>query len=48
MLDKDSSFSKYMKDALFMITTPAMLEKIVTNVDALTMIDQDTKGDLYE
>lgn len=47
--DRNSTFSRYMKDALFQIPTPGMLEKIVTAIDALNLgkgIDQ--KGDLYE
>lgn len=46
--DKESAFSKYMEDAIFMIPTPQMLEKIVTNVDTLPMKGRDAKGDLYE
>ncbi len=46
--DKDSAFSKYMDDAIFMIPTPQMLEKIVTNIDTMPMKDRDAKGDLYE
>jgi type I restriction enzyme M protein len=46
--DKNSAFSKYMEDAIFMIPTPQMLEKIVTNIDKLPLKDSDTKGDLYE
>lgn len=46
--DKESAFSKYMDDAIFMIPTPQMLEKIVTNIDTLQMKDRDAKGDLYE
>jgi type I restriction enzyme M protein len=46
--DKDSAFSKYMDDAIFMIPTPQMLEKIVTNIDVLPMQGRDAKGDLYE
>lgn len=47
--NKTSSFSKYMADALFQIPTPAMLEKIVTAVDALPLKKgTDQKGDLYE
>jgi type I restriction enzyme M protein len=46
--DKNSAFSKYMEDALFMIPTPGMLEKIVTKIDALDMTGKDSKGDLYE
>lgn len=45
--DKESAFSKYMNDAIFMIPTPQMLEKIVTNIEELTMKGRDAKGDLY-
>lgn len=46
--DKNSAFTRYMDDAIFMIPTPQMLEKIVTNIDQLPLSDGDTKGDLYE
>lgn len=46
--DKESAFSKYMSDAIFMIPTAQMLEKIVTNIDTLPMKGRDAKGDLYE
>ncbi len=46
--DKTSAFSKYMDDAIFMIPTPGMLEKIVSAIDSLKMPDRDSKGDLYE
>ncbi len=50
--DKNSAFSKYMDDAIFMIPTPQMLEKLVTNIDELPLteglLENDTKGDLYE
>lgn len=46
--DKESAFSTYMDDAIFMIPTPQMLEKIVTNIDILPMKGRDAKGDLYE
>ena len=50
--DKDSAFTKYMDDAIFMIPTPQMFEKIVTNIDGLPVkggnTTDDTKGDLYE
>ncbi len=39
----DSSFSKYMGNAMFVIPTAQMLEKIVTRIDDLPL-----KGDLYE
>lgn len=44
--DKESAFSKYM--AIFLIPTPQMLEKLVTNIDVLPLEERDTKGDLYE
>ncbi len=46
--DKNSAFSKYMNDALFLIPTPGMLEKIVTDIDSLELTGKDAKGDLYE
>jgi type I restriction enzyme M protein len=46
--DKESAYSKYMSDAIFMIPTPKMLEKVVTGLDSIPMQDRDTKGDLYE
>jgi type I restriction enzyme M protein len=46
--DKDSAYAKYMGDAIFMIPTPAMLQKVVDGIDNIPMKDRDTKGDLYE
>lgn len=46
--DKDSAFSKYMKDAIFIIPTAQMLEKIITGIDKIDTKEKDTKGDLYE
>lgn len=46
--DKHSAFSHYMADALFLIPTPAMLEKVVTAIDTLDLSGKDAKGDLYE
>jgi type I restriction enzyme M protein len=47
--DKNSAFSKYMREAIFQIPTPAMLEKIVTAIDGLQIKKgTDQKGDLYE
>lgn len=45
--DSNSSFAKYMGDAMFMIPTPLMLQRIVTGIDSLP-IGGDIKGDLYE
>ncbi|WMJ23711.1 class I SAM-dependent DNA methyltransferase [Paludicola sp. MB14-C6] len=46
-----SAFSRYMKDAMFLIPTPQVLQKIVTGLDELYEHDLtglDMKGDLYE
>lgn len=46
--DKNSSYSKYMKDALYEITTANLLQKAVSGIDQLPIDDSDIKGDLYE
>lgn len=46
--DKDSAYAKYMGDAMFMIPTPALLDKIVFALDEISVGDRDAKGDLYE
>ena len=51
--DKDSAYSKYMDDALFVIPTPQLLSKIVSGLDEIYELmgkatDDDTKGDTYE
>jgi len=43
-----SSFARYMKDAIFMIPKPRILERVVSLLDAIPMEDRDTKGDVYE
>jgi len=45
---KESSFSKYMENAIFVVPTPLVLEKVVTKLDSIPMKDRDTKGDVYE
>ncbi len=45
---KKSSYSKYMQDAIYMIPTPLMLQKVVTGISSIPMKDRDTKGDVYE
>ncbi|MED3550927.1 class I SAM-dependent DNA methyltransferase [Cytobacillus praedii] len=45
---ENSAFSKYMKDASFMINKPATLQKVVTALDSIPMEDRDTQGDIYE
>lgn len=46
--DGDSAYAKYMGDAIFKISTAAMLSKIVDGIDQLELGDEDSKGDLYE
>ncbi len=43
-----SSYTKFMKDAVFIIPNPALLDKVINMIDAIPMEDRDTKGDLYE
>lgn len=43
-----AAFREFMKDAVFIIPTPALLERAVTLISAIPMEDRDTKGDLYE
>lgn len=46
--DKNSTYAKYMEDAIFIIPTPIILQRIVTAMDNIKMRDRDTKGDVYE
>ncbi|QGU00893.1 Type I restriction-modification system, DNA-methyltransferase subunit M [Candidatus Syntrophocurvum alkaliphilum] len=46
--DNESSFAKYMSDAVFIIPTPQLLEKVVTSLSTIPMDNTDVKGDLYE
>ncbi len=46
--NQESNYAKYMQDAIFIIPTPIMLERVVTAMDKLEMKDRDTKGDIYE
>lgn len=45
---EESSFSTYMKDAIFQINKPATLQKVVTALDNIPTNDSDIKGDIYE
>ena len=48
---KTSAFSRYMEDAMFLIPTPQVLQKIITGLDELyeyDIKDLDMQGDLYE
>ena len=46
--NKNSGYAKYMDDAIFIIPTPIMLQRVITAIDKLKMKDRDTKGDVYE
>ncbi len=49
--ENNSAFSRYMQDAMFLIPTAQVLQKIVTGLDELyehDIKDADMKGDLYE
>ena len=46
-----TAFSRYMSDAMFLIPTPQVLQKIITGLDDLyehDIADLDMQGDLYE
>ena len=47
---KDTAFTRYMKDALFMIPTPRVLEKVVDGLSdpLLDLNNKDIMGDVYE
>ncbi|WP_068793507.1 type I restriction-modification system subunit M [Brevibacillus laterosporus] len=49
--ENTSAFSRYMQDAMFLIPTPQILQKIITGLDELyehDIKDLDMQGDLYE
>ncbi len=43
-----TTYSRHMKDALFLMPTPRVLANVVDKLDGIAMADRDTKGDLYE
>lgn len=45
---KSSAYSRFMRDAVFLIQNPRTLTKIVDGVDALDMTNRDAMGDVYE
>jgi type I restriction enzyme M protein len=47
-LHNEGSFAEHMKDAIFMIPSPKLLDQVVQLLSAINMDDKDTKGDLYE
>ena len=51
--DKESVFSQYMKNAIFKVPTPAVLQNTMDTIEEIfnnpeMVEDKDTKGDLYE
>ena len=45
---KDTAFSRYMKDTVFLIPTAKVLAKVVDGIDAMDMNNKDIMGDGYE
>jgi type I restriction enzyme M protein len=45
---KDTSFSRFMKDTIFMIPNERTLSKIVDGISELDLNDKDAMGDVYE
>lgn len=49
--EKNTAFAQYMEDAMFLIPTPQVLQKIITGLDDLyehDVAELDMQGDLYE
>ena len=49
--ENDTAFARYMSDAMFLIPTPQVLQKIITGLDDLyehDIAELDMQGDLYE
>ena len=45
---KSSTYAKHMRDAVFLIASPALLAAVIEQIENIPMEDRDTKGDLYE
>lgn len=45
---KDTAFSRYMENALFLVPTPRVLSRVVDALDELDMNNKDVMGDVYE
>lgn len=43
-----NAYSRFMRNAVFMIPSPRVLQRLVDGIDALDMTDRDTMGDVYE
>ncbi len=44
---KGSTYAKHMKNAVFLIASPALLATVIEQIEKIPMGDRDTKGDLY-
>lgn len=45
---KDTAFSRYLKDTVFLIQKPNVLAKVVDGIDSMNMDKKDIMGDVYE
>lgn len=45
---KETAFSRYMNDAVFLVPTPKVLALIVEELNAVDMTNKDIMGDVYE
>lgn len=45
---KESAYTRYMKDAVFLIQNPRTLTRVVDGINELDMNNRDTMGDVYE
>ncbi|OUC15040.1 MAG: DNA methyltransferase [Alkalinema sp. CACIAM 70d] len=43
-----TAYTQHMQDAVFLITSPALLAAVVEQIEQIPLKDRDTKGDLYE
>jgi type I restriction enzyme M protein len=46
--EQGTAFTKFMKGATFMISTPRLLALVIDMLSEINMEDRDTKGDVYE
>ncbi len=45
---KDTAFAKYMKDAIFLVPTANVLDRVVSVINSLDLDNKDIMGDVYE
>ena len=44
----ESAYSRFMKDAVFLLQSPKTLQQLVDDIDSIDMNNRDTMGDVYE